>query len=99
LPEILNIIQFANNRDKFINEFEVMNIAQAVVNLMNQLPKHLKDLFQTKYKDQAWVKEHFSKTVLQQEIESVRREELTLFIKAVFPTLTNLQKEKIAALL
>jgi hypothetical protein len=98
LREILTIIQYAKDKEKFVEEFEAMNYMQAMANMIDTLPFGVKQLVQIKYSDQQWVKEHISEEKLQQEIVRVGQEELSLLLQRVSPTLNNLQKEKIQQL-
>lgn len=97
LIEFLNIIQFSQNRDSFIKDFEINAHLEATVNLMDKLPQGVQELLQKR--DASLIKEYISIENYKEEILAVWKKKLMALAAAASHTLTFSQKEQLNKLL
>lgn len=97
LIEILHIINYADNKEKYIQEFELINHLEATNNLIQKLPFEVRKKIEKQ--DPSIIKDYVSAEIYLEEITTVWKRELAKLITAVSPTLTLSQKEKIKNLL
>jgi hypothetical protein len=92
LIEILHIINYADDKEKYIQEFEVINHLEATHNLIQQFPIEIRHKIE---QDPTVIREYVSAEVYIDQITHIWKRELAKLINAVLPTLTLSQKEKI----
>ncbi len=93
LIEILHIIKYANNKEKFIQEFEEMSHLEATVNLIESLSTETQELLQKQNPEK--IKDHISPETYVAEILKVTERKLEELIVAVSPALNFSQKQQI----
>ena len=99
LIEILKIINYRNNREAFILEFEAMSYMEAMVDVVDQLPDDLAEKVKKGKFDAAWVKENISKEMYVDQVDKVFGKKIDGLIEAVSPVLNLAQKQKITELM
>lgn len=100
--EILNIINYSKDKDKFFKEFEELNHTEAMLNILERLPLETQERIKA-IKDQQEVIEAIQKHVTREEyvpeLIKVSNQALGQFLKDIEHTLSVDQKQKIAKLL
>ena len=99
LAEILTITDYPQDKDEFIEEFEGLNILEAVMNVYDTLPEHQQDIIKSYSNDVEAIKHYIPKDAYIEELTEVTELALNKFLKDISPTLTSAQKEKIQAIL
>ncbi|HZE87241.1 MAG TPA: hypothetical protein VE090_03465 [Methylomirabilota bacterium] len=98
LLEILDIIKYPNDKEKFVAEFEVMNHTEAILNLLDQLPTDVQAKIKASNLNKEEVNKHISQELYLSEITKVSKNALVKFLEAVSPILNLDQKQKITQL-
>ncbi|HEX8931786.1 MAG TPA: hypothetical protein VF810_01375 [Patescibacteria group bacterium] len=102
LSKILEIINYSNNRDKFIKEFETMNHLEAVTNIVERFPAAVRErikLVSSGFLKPDLIKHKISPEEYNLELNKVAEAELYKFVQVISPVLTLTQKQKIDQLL
>jgi hypothetical protein len=99
LLEILHLINYSQNKEKFILEFEAMSHVEAMTAMIQKLPKDLQKRIASLDKNSEEIKQYISSDEYLVEVDRISRQELQSFVKVVSPVLSVSQKEKIAFLL
>ena len=97
LVEILEIIRYTKNKEKFILEFEAMNHLEAITNLLEKFPSNIREkikLIAFKNKPEL-IKDYISSESYREEVTKVAEKELKAFIEVMTPILSFDQRQKI----
>ena len=103
LIKILEIIDYAEDKEKFAAEFLQTISLQTLLGLINTLPQDKKDLPQQKIhgiendavKMQEELKNYFTQNQLEQAIENSAKNAVEEYIKTIEPTLSDSQKQNL----
>lgn len=98
LFELLKIINYPNNRQKFINEFEELNRLEALANILDRLPEDLQQQLQVNHDAYNAFEKYISKEAYVEELIKVSQTALENFVEAMSPHLSLSQKEQAVAL-
>jgi len=101
LLEILGIIRYTKNKDRFIQEFEAMNHLEAITNLLEKFPQDIREkikLFAFK-KNIEGIKDYISSDTYGEELRKVSEKELKSIIEVMTPILSFDQRQKIHRLM
>lgn len=102
LAEILEIIKYSNNREKFIKEFEAMNQLEAVTNIVERLPAAVRErikMVSSGFSNPDSIRQRISPDEYNREVNKVAETELHKFIEVISPVLTLAQKQKVDKLI
>lgn len=99
LLELLTIIKYPNNKQKFVKEFEELNHGEALANLLDRLPGMIKAKIKTNGGKPEEIKKYIDPDKYIAEVTKVSAQALVNFVNVISPLLTLHQKEKITALL
>lgn len=105
LTEILNIIEYQDNKQEFIDKFFILCQKTALDNLIEKLPQEKKvELDQVLDKDQTEnsltkISEIIEKEQYKQELENATKNQFQEYLEAVIPHLSQEQVEKLSAYL
>jgi len=95
LFEILTIAGYANDKEKFIREFEKLNILEAMTHIYDSLPHEVQAQIKDHIDDPYEIKKHIPEEAFITEIIKVTRTALHNCIKDMLPALNFYQKEQI----
>lgn len=99
LLEILTIIDYPKDKNECVKEFEELNHAEAMTNMIERLPSNIQEKIKdTKYNEKEVAKYIDSKEYLS-EVIKVSEEALLKLLNDVAATLTEEQKKRIQKLL
>lgn len=98
LSDLLEIINYQGDREKFVDEFLNLNQKEALVNLIEKLPEETKMELENS-SDPLLLEKYISKEEIAEEYTKVSAKALAKFIEAVSSTLNDTQKDKISNLL
>ena len=99
LYEILTIIQYLNNKEKFVNEFEELNHMKALSNTIERLPHGVQEQIKLCNNDHHTIKRYIPSALYSEELMRAYAESLKNFIKELFFVITVEQKEQIAKII
>ena len=97
LREILEIINYTEDREAFIREYELISQIEAVGTIVEQLPNQVQEIIQKR--NPALIKDYVSLDTYITEITNAWHRKISNLITAVSPVLTFSQKEKIKQLM
>lgn len=97
LLEILNIIQYPNDKEKYVIEFEELNRTEALANLLEDLPLEIQEKIKetNEYEKGIEIKKYLQDEVYFAEVTAVSEEALARLIESLLPNLTSEQQENI----
>ena len=98
LFEILEIMHYPNDKEKFIKEFEEVTYLEAMTNVVEKLPQDVKTKIAACDNDPHKIKQYIPEKEYFVQLEKVTQDALADFIKTTSPQLSQTQKEKIAQL-
>ena len=104
LREVLDIIEFEDNKDQFIEEFFKLAQQQAILGSINSLPQPQQDTVKDKLKEaqpdrvMEIILEYISQEDLAKAVTSSTESIFREYLEAVVPTLSQDQKNKIGDL-
>ena len=101
LLQILTIIRYAQDKEKFVKEFEAMNYIETLVSILEKLPQHVREVIRetVMHGNAQEIKKYLSQEVYDRELAKTATEAVKNFVKSISSRLTLEQKEKIAALM
>src|SRR5262245_53468310 len=99
LLDLLTIVKYPSNKQKFIKEFEELNHGEAVANMLEKLPGEIQDKIKASENKVEEIKKHLPVDEYRTEVEKVSAQALVNFINVISPLLTLRQKEKVTALM
>ncbi len=95
LLELLTTINYPNNKEKFIAEFEDLNRVEVIANILEKLPKDIQEKIQAGDNDYENIKKYIHQDEYLAEITKVSAEALKKFIEVISPLLTLQQKQQV----
>jgi hypothetical protein len=95
LIEILSIAGYSSNKEKFVAEFERLNILEAMTHIYDMLPHETQEQIKVHIDDPYEIKKYIPDEALINELIKVTRAALHNCIKDMLPALNSYQKEKI----
>ena len=98
LLKILEIIDYQNDKEAFVNRFSDLNRQEALLNLLERLPRDVQEKISGS-EDIAEVEKVISSESYAQELASVSAEALGSLIQKVIPTIRKKQKDQIDLLI
>lgn len=98
LLELLIIIKYPNNKQRFIAKFEEVNKKETIANMLERLPEETQKYLEN-VSDPTEVNQYIPEEAYQQEFIKVSTEAMKKLIQAISPILTLDQKEKIVKLI
>ena len=99
IVKILTIINYPRDKQKFALEFEQMNYAEAVTNIIEQLPMEQQQQVRNSTNLQKTLKQTISEEAFRSELEKVSYNSLPDFLQAFWETITPEQQTAIGALI
>jgi hypothetical protein len=99
LLDLLHIIKYPNNKQKFVKEFEELNHGEALVNMFERLPGPIKVKIKVGGAKPELIKKYIDPQKYAAEVTHVSSQALVNFINVVSPLLTLDQKQEITKLL
>lgn len=94
--KILSILNYSD-KENFVKRFEEMNHLEAMMNCIEKLPEDARKEIIDNVNDKRVIEKYISKGVYMNEISIVSTKALSDFLQHLTPTITNDEKEKIAA--
>ena len=98
LLNILEIIRYTNDKEKFILEFENLNQEEAILNILERLPDEIQEKIRANDNIDE-IKQYINQEEFIVELRKVSGEALGNFIEDIAPTLTLDQSERILKLI
>ncbi len=98
LLKILDIIDYSNDKAVFVDKFSELNRQEALLNLLERLPKDVQEKMSSS-EDIAEVRKVISSESYALELATVSAEALGSLINNVTPTLSDDQRNQITALI
>jgi hypothetical protein len=98
LLEILIIVKYPNNKEKFIKEFEELNHMETVANLLDKLSFEVQEKIKANEHNIEEVKKYLPTEEYISELTKVSNQALLNLVSVVTPLLKIDQKQKIAKL-
>jgi hypothetical protein len=99
LFSILDIINYQNDKELFVKEFEALNILDAMGYLIPKLPQNIQESIRACGDDPEKIKQLIPEEAYKKEFIKVSFDALDELLASVLPTVTPLQKEKIGKLI
>ena len=99
LLEILTIIDYPNDKNKYLKDFEEMNHAEAMTNILERLPSDIQEKIKAVHYDKNEVIKYIDQNEYLSEIIKVSEDALIKLLDDISTTLTEEQKNKIQLLL
>ncbi|MGH7202826.1 MAG: hypothetical protein ACREHC_00080 [Candidatus Levyibacteriota bacterium] len=96
LVQILTIINYPNNKEKFFFDFENLNKQEALVNILDRLPSETQEKVKN---DPEEMKGVIAQEEYDQELLKVSEDALAKFIEDIYSTLSTKQIDQIEKLL
>ena len=94
--KILTILNY-QDRENFVKGIEQSNHMEALANCIERFSKSARDEIIATPNDQEIIKKYLSQASYEEELNNVSVKALGAFLQHMTPVLTDLQKEKIAA--
>ncbi len=98
LLEILTIIKYQNNKEKFVKEFEALNRLDAMACIIDTLPGYVQEKIKSSNNDVEEMKKLIPTNEYIVTYEKVSVEALRKFLEDISSVLTLQQKEQITKL-
>ena len=98
LREILDIIEYPEDKEAFVTQFYQLNYLEALLSIVPQLPKETQEKIKACNNDSEKIKEYIPADVYKRELQQVTTASLKDFIQSISVDLSRAQKEKIAHL-
>ncbi|HSX08671.1 MAG TPA: hypothetical protein VLF93_00780 [Candidatus Saccharimonadales bacterium] len=95
LIEILTIAGYSGDKEKFVAEFEELNVFEAITHIYDTLPHELQENIKTHSNNPYEMQKYIPQRELINEVIKVTRVALHNCIKDMLPALNSFQKEKI----
>jgi len=95
LIDILTIAGYSYDKEKFVDEFEKLNILEAMTHVYDKLPRELQEQIKNNINSPYEIKRFIPQELLINELIKVTRAALHNCIKDMLPALNEYQKEKI----
>ncbi len=99
LFDLLTIIKYPNNKERFIKEFEELNHLEAISNLMDKFPVDIQEHIKASEGRIEEIKKYIQQEEYVSEVAKVSKEALIKFIEVVSPLLNLEQKQRVVNLL
>ena len=96
ITEFLTIVDYPNDKEKFIAEFEQLNQVEAFTNVFETLPKDVQEKIKQSKPEE--IEQYIPKEAYQQELIKVTSIAFGEQIKDTLPLLNSEQKEKVIQL-
>ena len=99
LLEILSIIDYPNDKNKCVKEFEELNHAEAMTNMLERLPNDVQEKIKAVQYDEKEVIKYIDQKEYLSELIKVSEDAFINLLNDISATLTEEQKNKIQLLL
>jgi hypothetical protein len=99
LLEILTLISYPNDKEKFVKEFEELNHMETVANLLEKLPQELQEKVQKNKVTQEEIRQHIPDEDYLAELTNVSGKALIKYVEVIMPQLSVEQREKVQQVL
>ena len=101
LLEILNIIKYSKDKEKFVREFEAQHYLEALVSMLERLPDQVRETLRKKMEggDYKEILKYYTPDEYKNEVNKVADAAIKNFAEVVSPVLTLDQKQKVTKLL
>ena len=98
IMEFLMIAGYPNDKEKFVEEFERLNLLEAMVKVFDKLPKESQYFIRAHQDEPELIQQHIPQELYILELKKVTREALKNLITDISPLLSEHQKEKISTI-
>jgi hypothetical protein len=95
LLEVLNIIEYQEDKQKFIDDFLANAQKQAAVNILQMLPQEKKEALQKQEENKDLFAEIFTPEVMDKALIDVMVLQFQGFLQTIIPTLPSEKKDKL----
>ncbi len=97
VADILEIIEYPDDREQFLKEFQQTNHEEAIFNILEQFPEDIKEKIKNA-EDPNLIKDYITEEAYLSEMTKVSEEALKNFLETINSSLSDEQREKIEKL-